>query len=84
MAITGEVRVSDLLTEFLTDTLILLSTLQAAGAIAAGTLESVFYSLYYFLIFIEPHCHDNTSFRIYYTIFSPSVKATFSLPFSVK
>ena len=41
MAIPREVGISDLLLKFLADTLIVLSPLQAAGAVAAGTLQAL-------------------------------------------
>ena len=74
MAKTLVVGVSDLLTEFLADALILLCALQTAGTITTGTLQAVFHDLYHFFVLIKPHCHSNTSFRLYYTVFSPPVK----------
>ena len=62
MAKTLVVGVSDLLTEFLADALVFLGTLQAAGAITTGTLQAIFYGLYYFCIFIESDCHKKISF----------------------
>ena len=78
MAKTLKVGVSDLLTEFLADALILLCPLQTAGTITAGTLQAIFHDLYHFFVLIQPHCHINTSFRLYYTVFYPSVKGAHS------
>ena len=84
MAVTFKVRVGDLLAEFFTDALVLLAALQPAGTVTAGTLQSISDYLYHFLIFIEPYCHNNTSFRLHYTGFSTSVKEQgFPLPFSL-
>jgi hypothetical protein len=52
VAITLKIGVCDLLPELLANTLILLSTLQAAGAIATGTLQAVLYGLDHFCIFV--------------------------------
>ena len=75
MAVTLEIGVGDLLSEFLADALIVLTALHAAGAIAAGPLEPFSHGLYHFLIFVQPNCHMATSFLFpkhnYKTIFSP-------------
>ena len=62
MAVTGEIRVSDLLLKFLAHALILFCPLQAAGAIATGALQTVLNYLDDLFIFIQPNCHMNTSF----------------------
>ena len=48
MAVTLEIGVCDLLTELLTDALILFGTLESAGTITAGTLQAIFHGLNYF------------------------------------
>ena len=51
MAIAFEIRIGDLLPELLTDALILLGPLQAAGAITAGAFQSLadfFYNFSHF------------------------------------
>ena len=58
MAITGKVRVGDLLPEFLAHTLVFLGPLQPAGAIAAGTLQALLDRLYHFQIFVQSYSHD--------------------------
>ena len=57
MAETMIVRIRNLLPELFADALILLHPLQTTGAIASGTLQTVFDHLYHFLIFIQPNCH---------------------------
>ena len=52
MAIALEIGVCDLLPEFLADALIFLCPLQAAGAIATGSLQALPDGLYHFLILI--------------------------------
>ena len=64
MAIALEIGIGDLLPELLADTLILLRPLQTAGAVAAGTLQTILDDLDHFLIFVEFHCHDDTSFPV--------------------
>ena len=65
MAITLEIWVCDLLPEFLANALILLGTLEAAGAIATGTLQAVLYGLDDFRIFVQSDCHSNLSFFLF-------------------
>ena len=52
MAIAFEVRIGDLLPEFLADTLIILGSFQAAGTVSAGTFQTFTDGLYHFLVFI--------------------------------
>ena len=52
MAVTLEIRVCDLLPKFLADALIFLRPLQAAGAVPAGTLQTVPHGFDNILIFI--------------------------------
>ena len=58
MAVALEGGIRDLFSEFLADTLILLSPLQAAGTIASGTLQTVFYDLDHLLVIIQTHSHQ--------------------------
>ena len=69
MAITLEIGVCDLLPEFLANALILLGTLEAARAIATGTLQAFLDGLNHFCIFIQSDSHGNTSFLFYYSLF---------------
>ena len=62
MAITLEIRVCHLLPELLTNALIFLCPLQAAGAIAAGALQAVPDGLHHFLIFIQTNSHSDLPF----------------------
>ena len=64
MAIALEIGIGDLLPELLADTLILLRTLQTAGAVAAGTLQTILDDLDHFLVFVQFYCHDDTSFPV--------------------
>jgi hypothetical protein len=57
MAIALEIGIGDLLPELLANALVLLGAFQTAGTIAAGALQSVFYDLNHFLIFIQFDCH---------------------------
>ena len=57
MAVALKVRIRDLLPEFLADALVLLGALQAAGAVSAGALESLFDGGHHFLIVIQPNSH---------------------------
>ena len=61
MTVTLEVGIGNLLPEFLADTLVLLASLQTAGTIATGPLQTVFYHLNHFLIFVKTYCHGGTS-----------------------
>ena len=62
VAVTLKIGVRNLLPEFLTNALIILGTVQPAGAIAAGALQAVPDGLDHFFVFIEPNCHGVTSF----------------------
>ena len=66
MTVSFELRIRNLLAEFLTDALVLFGALQTAGAVAAGTLQTVFHHLNDLLIFIESNSHGNTSLPHYY------------------
>ena len=57
MAVTLEIRVRHLLTEFLADALVFLGSFQTAGAVTAGTLQSLPDGLDHFLVFIESDRH---------------------------
>ena len=61
MAISGKVRVSDLLPEFLADALVFLGALQPARAIAAGAFQAFPDGLHHFLILVESDSHRLTS-----------------------
>ena len=74
MAVTLEVRISDLLPEFFADALILLCPLQAARAVTAGTLQPVPDHLHHFLIVIKSDRHTVTSFPQYYKTSGKIVK----------
>ena len=67
MAIAFEIGVCDLLPELLADALVFLGALKPAGAIAAGTLQSVLYRLDDFLVLVEFDSHGNSPFFFYYT-----------------
>ena len=60
MAIALEIRIGDLLTEFLADALIILGALETAGAVSALGFKALFDGLYYFFVFVESdfwfHC----------------------------
>ena len=80
MTVTLEIRVRDLLPEFLADALILLTAFQATGAIPAGPLQTVLHHLDDFLILIQSDCHGAYSFSFYYNV---AVKGADSLFFSL-
>ena len=61
MAVTLEIRIRDLLPEFLTDAFILFAPLKAARAITTGTLQTFLDGLDHFLILIEPNSHGDPS-----------------------
>ena len=67
MTVSLELRIRNLLTEFLADALVLFGSLQTAGAVAAGTLQTIFHHLNDFLIFVESYSHGYTSLLFYYT-----------------
>ena len=69
MAVTGELWICDLIPEFLTNALVFLSPLQATGAVATGTLQTITNHLHDFLIFIQSDCHfGHTPFCFNYSI----------------
>ena len=57
MTVTLKVGVCDLLPEFLADALVILGSLQSAGAVSVLCLQPLFNSLYHFLIFVQTNCH---------------------------
>jgi hypothetical protein len=63
------IRICDLFTKFLADTLIFLTAFQSARTVTAGTLQAIFDHLYNFFVFIESDCHGFYSFffLLYYT-----------------
>ena len=58
MAVAFEIRIGNLLPEFLTHALIVLGSLQPAGAIATGSFQAIPNGLDHFLVLIQTHCHD--------------------------
>jgi len=84
MAITFKVGICDLLPELLADTLILLTALHSAGAVAACHLEALFQDLYHFLIFVETNSHFSHILPLFIInreqkLSSPEQKYTFLL-----
>ena len=73
MAVATVVRVCNLLPEFLADTLVILTALQTAGAVSAGTLQPFLDRLYHFLIFVQSNSHNFTSLPLYYKVDSSYV-----------
>ena len=73
MAVSFEIRIRDLLPEFLADTLVFFGALESAGTITAGALKTILYSLDHFCIFIESDSHGESPFSFYYT---PGVKGS--------
>ena len=67
MTIPLEFRIGNLLTELFANAFIVLRSLQTAGAITAGSLQSLFDGLHHFLIFIQSDCHGTTSLPEYYS-----------------
>ena len=57
MAVSLEIGVCDLLTEFLANALILFGTLESAGTITSGTLQAILHGFDCFCIFIESDSH---------------------------
>ena len=57
MAISREIGVSNLLTEFLTDALIFFGPLQTAGAVATGALQTFLDHLDHFLVIVQTYSH---------------------------
>ena len=68
MAVSFEIRIRNLLPEFLADALIIFAALQTAWAIATSPLQPLFDSLNHFFIIIESNCHNAhiLSFAILY------------------
>ena len=76
MAIALEIGIGNLFPEFFADALVFFGPLQTAGAVAAGTLQTVLDHLNHFLVIIQTYSHGGfTSFRIHYTIGEQIVKA---------
>ena len=69
MAIALEIGISDLLLKFLADALVLLGPLQAAGAVAAGSLQTLPDGLNHFLVFVQSECCHSDHFLSGYIIF---------------
>ena len=57
VAVALEVRIGDLLPEFFADALVFLGAFQAAGAVAAGVLQALFYSVDHVLVGVEMNSH---------------------------
>ena len=74
MTVAFEVRIGDLLPEFLADTLIVLGAFQTAGTVAAGALETVTNGLDHFLILIQTNCHSDQLLWLYYKPVAAYVK----------
>ena len=66
MAETLEIGILHLLPKLLADALVFFRTLQSAGAVSTGTLQTFPNGRYHFLIFIQTNSHVNTSFPVYY------------------
>ena len=76
MAIALEIRVCDLLPEFLTDALIVLRPLQPTGAVASRALQTFPNGFYQFLVVIEPNRHHPTlPFREHFVHSLPLLQA---------
>ena len=69
MALALEIWIGDLLLKFLADALVLLGPLQAAGAIAAGTLQTLPDGLHHFLVLVQSECCHGDHFLSGYIIF---------------
>ena len=57
MAVTGEIRIGDLLLEFLADALVFLGPLQTAGAVTTGALQAFLDHLDHFLVIVQTYSH---------------------------
>ena len=57
MAVTLEVRVGHLLTEFFADALVFLGSFQTAGAVATGALQTFLDHLDHFLVIVQTYSH---------------------------
>ena len=57
MAITLEIGVGHLLPEFLANALVFLGSLQTAGAVATGALQTFFDHLDHFLVIVQTYSH---------------------------
>ena len=64
MAVTLEIGVCDLLTEFFANTLVLFCPFPAAGTVASGLLETLFDHLYHLVIRVQFDCHIHHSFLL--------------------
>ena len=62
MAEACELRISDLLAEFLTDALVVLCPFQTAGTVTARTLQAVADHLDHFFIIIQSNSHISLTF----------------------
>ena len=65
MAIALEIRVGDLLPEFLAHASGVLRPLQAAGTVAAGALQPLPDSRYDLFILVQPNCHIDLPFSVF-------------------
>jgi len=65
MAEAGELRVCNLLPEFLADALIVLSPFQATGTISSGAFQSISDHLNHFFIFVQSYSHNDASFQTF-------------------
>ena len=59
MAITREIGVSNLLTEFLTNAFVFLGSFQTAGAVTTGALQTFFDHLNHFFVIIQTYSHES-------------------------
>ena len=57
MAVTLEIRIRDLLPEFLANALVILAPFQTAGTVTAGALQALLDGCHHFLIFVQTNCH---------------------------
>ena len=64
MAIALEIRVGDLLPEFLAHAFGVLRPLQAAGTVAAGAFQPLPDGCYNLFIFVQPNCHIDLPFSV--------------------
>ena len=63
MTVAFEVGIGHLRPEFLADALVIFVPFQPAGAVAAGALETLFYGVDHFLVFVQSNSHIVTSFQ---------------------
>ena len=57
MAVTLEIRIRDLLPEFLANALVILAPFQTAGTVTAGALQALLDGCHHFLILVQTNCH---------------------------